>query len=463
MSTFSLTAVPSATYPNALAERSAAYQPTLPSVEAEGPIAPTEPLDVEGVASRLMTLDLTFPGQRSDHATHSLHSFPAKFPAQLPALFIEQLTRPGERVLDPMVGSGTTTVEALLAGREAIGIDLDPLAAMIAYAKSNPVSPARCAQLGRDVLRFVEGPSLNAEATEIARCYSPEALRFFDYWFEPETIAELHALSRAISQVGDPEVRIFLQVVLSSSIITKTGALTRARDLGHSRPHRDHQTRVRRSAIRTFEERLSEGIRKIVSIQNVPNRATIAVGDARALPLPANSVHLVVTSPPYASNAIDYMRVHKFSLMWLGHDPMVLRGLRARFIGTERALREVSLASDAANMALQALSRVDERRSFVVARYFADLAATLAEIYRVLVPGRAAILVLGSSTIKGVHIPAARVAAELGQAAGFRLIGMALRDILRDFRMMPVSSNSARSGIEARLHEEGVIGLIKPV
>jgi DNA modification methylase len=45
--------------------------------------------------------------------------------------------------------------------------------------------------------------------------------------------------------------------------------------------------------------------------------AFVSFGNAQQLPLQDNSVDLIVTSPPYASNAIDYMRAHKFSLVWL--------------------------------------------------------------------------------------------------------------------------------------------------
>ena len=57
-------------------------------------------------------------------------------PPQLPKLFIQELSIPGEFVLDPMAGSGTTLVEAVLSDRCGIGIDLDPLASMIAKAEA---------------------------------------------------------------------------------------------------------------------------------------------------------------------------------------------------------------------------------------------------------------------------------------------------------------------------------------
>ena len=78
--------------------------------------------------SVILSSDLDFHGAASNYASHSLHAFAAKFPPQLPRVFIEGLTEAGESVLDPMVGSGTTLVEAFLCGRKAIGLDIDPLA-----------------------------------------------------------------------------------------------------------------------------------------------------------------------------------------------------------------------------------------------------------------------------------------------------------------------------------------------
>ena len=50
----------------------------------------------------------------------------AAFPPALPAWFIKLFTNPGDVVLDPFMGSGTTLVEAVKLGRQAYGIDLKP-------------------------------------------------------------------------------------------------------------------------------------------------------------------------------------------------------------------------------------------------------------------------------------------------------------------------------------------------
>ncbi|RLC81366.1 MAG: hypothetical protein DRI61_04010, partial [Chloroflexi bacterium] len=54
---------------------------------------------IEGTRERLKYLlaaDLSFSGEPTGYASHNLHAFAAKFPPQLPRLFIKGLTRPGD-------------------------------------------------------------------------------------------------------------------------------------------------------------------------------------------------------------------------------------------------------------------------------------------------------------------------------------------------------------------------------
>lgn len=65
----------------------------------------------------LLSGNLDFHEQDSSYASHTIHPFPAKFPPQMPRTFIDSLTGKGDLVLDPMMGSGTTILEAFLSGR----------------------------------------------------------------------------------------------------------------------------------------------------------------------------------------------------------------------------------------------------------------------------------------------------------------------------------------------------------
>jgi hypothetical protein len=75
--------------------------------------------------------------QRQAHRLHEI-SYRACFKPQLPAFFIDRLTRPGDCVYDPFMGRGTTPLQAALMDRIAIGNDVNPLSAMLTRPRLNP-------------------------------------------------------------------------------------------------------------------------------------------------------------------------------------------------------------------------------------------------------------------------------------------------------------------------------------
>src|SRR4051794_1128262 len=68
--------------------------------------------------------------------THFLFRYPAKFHAPVVAELTRRFTTPGQRVLDPFVGSGTALVELAVADRVGVGVDVDPVAVAVATAKT---------------------------------------------------------------------------------------------------------------------------------------------------------------------------------------------------------------------------------------------------------------------------------------------------------------------------------------
>ena len=111
-----------------------------------------QPISSRRLLSKLLSTDLDFHGDASNYASHALHAFAAKFPPQLPRVFIEGLTQKGETVMDPMMGSGTAIVEAFLCGRRAVGFDIDPLALMICRVKTHPVDLLEATWAGKRVV-----------------------------------------------------------------------------------------------------------------------------------------------------------------------------------------------------------------------------------------------------------------------------------------------------------------------
>ena len=417
---------------------------------------------------RLATLlegELNFHGEHSGYASHDVHAFAAKFPPQLPRSFIRGLTAPGEIVLDPMMGSGTTVVEALLEGRQGIGFDLDPLALQLSRVKTMPLNLDASRGAGHEVLSAAHALLSNGESIdqELDRKFDDRTRDFVDYWFLPTTQRELMALVLAIRSVTDPSIRRFLELTFSSTIVTKSGGVSRARDLAHSRPHRV-ETKVPKNALEQFSLRLRKNL---ISISQLETNGCVALplaGDARAMPLADGTVDLIVTSPPYA-NAIDYMRAHKFSLVWLGKPIADLSELRAEYIGSERVGNSLALnvaLPDHPEKIIQQLAGCDTKKAAILRKYFIEMKVVLAETHRVLRNDSVAIFVVGTSMMRGIDVHTHSCLADIAASVGFEVVGIVQRILDRNKRMMPARfGKKTDSMIEQRMHEEYVIGLYK--
>jgi DNA modification methylase len=423
-----------------------------------------EALSTQDRLTALLEGDLDFHGQDSSYASHNFHAFAAKFPPQLPRAFIRGLSFPGDVVLDPMMGSGTTIVEALLEGRQAIGFDLDPLAYLLSRVKSTPIKSEELIKVIELVIS--EAKAFFIENRRVTRTlqkrFDERTRHFVSFWFLPETQRELMSIVLAIENVVDPNIRQFLELTFSSVVVTKSGGVSMARDLAHGRPHRV-ATKIPRNALDQFALRARKNCKCIASLNINGKPPTLNQIDARSMPLLDETVNLVITSPPYA-NAIDYMRAHKFSLVWLGRTVRELSELRATYLGAERIGRVPNSTKlpDLVETTLETLAKLDEKRSAIVRKYFIEMTQVFKEIFRVIRCDSAAVIVVGPSTMRGLNMRTHDCLVEIARTCGFIVIGSKQRALDRNKRMMPARFGAQRgSAIEQRMHEEYVIGLYK--
>ena len=102
--------------------------------------------------------------------THGFYKYPARFSPAFAAAAIQAFTKPDDLVLDPHVGGGTTLVEALVARRHAIGVDINSLAEFVSTVKTTVYSEAELERLGAWSRRV-------ADAIHIRK----SSIRFADY------------------------------------------------------------------------------------------------------------------------------------------------------------------------------------------------------------------------------------------------------------------------------------------
>jgi DNA modification methylase len=369
--------------------------------------------------------DLDFSSAGHIYATHGLHAFAARCPPPLVDWAITRYTSPGDLVLDPMTGSGTTLVEACLLGRATMGAEIDPLARLLAKAKATPVDPEALDTAGANIARLLGQGALDDS-------WRPDLLGW-DRWFRLDVAQDLSRLRDAIHRdEGGQNLRDLLWVAFSSLIVART-SVANAYDLVHSRHHyRAWETSP--DVPRRFADRLKGMRRMMVDYRTrlVDTHGTIDVkvamvgNDARSLALDAGSVDLVFTSPPYCS-ALDYTRAHMFAVAWmadvLGIDVGEYRRLGRSYVGSERApLTEASKEQPLPPALGQAsvdevvhMLRGDNERAWIVYRYFRDMLAVISECVRVVRPGGRVVLVVCPSNIRKVRIATHEIFTDLAR------------------------------------------------
>lgn len=395
----------------------------------------------------------------------AIHPFPARM---APGIALDALGGAAPlRVLDPMAGSGTVLAVARAKGHRAFGMDLDPLAVLLASVWTRTIDAELVNEKAIEVLGRARA---TFEHLPLGQAYpvgsDAETRKFIRYWFDCYARRQLAALSFAISRVHDRKIRDVLWCGFSRLIITKSAGASLAMDLSHSRPHREFVT----APVKPFN-RFIEAVETVVS--NCPQSGTklvgpaavVKLGDARKLDIAKGSIDLVLTSPPYL-NAIDYMRCSKFSLVWMGYTIGSLRQIRGECVGAE-ASSELALATPWVKSLIKQLKltpKLSDRKSALLARYVWDMGTALAEASRVLKAGGRAVYVVGDSTVGGTFIRNSAIVDAVARENGLTLDSRHSRTLPANRRYMPPPKRGATSSsIECRMRREVVLAFSKPV
>jgi DNA modification methylase len=390
------------------------------------------------------------------------HPFPARMPVSVAEHLIMEVTTSEAVILDPMVGSGTSLIAARRLGRRALGFDRDPLAVLLARTATGVFDSRRLERLGARILNHAhEGvSSRSVRLSQMRGRMLGEDLRFIDYWFPSRAQEQLCALASAIEKEAHGSEKDFAWVVFSSLIIAKSASASLALDLPRSRPHkRSDETVV--FPFDAWSRRFRTVLARLPFKDGQQAAATwVRRGDARQLPVDDRTVDLVLTSPPYL-NAIDYLRAHRFSLVWMGHSLAGLRELRGTMVGTERGLWSLDGLPSGLEDRLGAIFYEARERAHR-RRYLSDLAKVLAECSRVLRPGGLVLLTVGPTIISSRRTDAAKIVGALGESVGLRMVGSVVRHLkAAHLSLPPPRSAPAGNPLSYRMRREVIVALRK--
>lgn len=373
--------------------------------------------------------------------THGFHKYPAKFFPELPRWAIQRYSRPGDLVLDPFAGSGTVNVECVLSERPSVAVDIDPFARLLTRVKTTPLRERQLLAAHQQILaRLKEAQQLPAEVLRAAVPPFP----YQDTWFRPYALAELGAIRMAIAGTRG-EVQDFFRICLSSIVRAVSNADNNCtRTVVRERLNKRVPPGL---AYRLFERVTEINVQRMCEFARVcPPGVPVdirAQDDARALSLADESVAFAVTSPPYI-NAVDYPRTHQLEtyLLDVVSGGENLAAAKRGHVGTEvvRAAEYRELHRHdvpALDRQLEDLYEVDPRRSYIVYRYFEDMAANFREMRRVLRPGARYVVVVGNNLIRDRVVPTHAYLMAIAEEVGFAVETYFASDVIRHFIKVP--------------------------
>lgn len=420
----------------------------------------------------LFTKEIPLPNRRVlRYGPHGIHEYRGKFFPQLVRALINMAGVKERGVVgDPMCGSGTTLVEAILSSCQALGLDTNPLSVLMARTK--------CALLAANPRQIEE--SYSAVRNGLLKCSSVGSVkrRYFSSlpvtdqkylrsWFSDRVLLGLDHIQAVVSTVSYPIIRDLMVLALSN--IIREVSWQKDDDLRVRKEIREDDESI--EPIDTFLAELQHSVRMLLTFlhqnQNVVvGKHDVLEGDAREATKVwgkwIGKIDAIITSPPYAM-ALPYLDTDRLSLCYLGLLPRNLHRQRDRaMIGN----REVSdkekrqywetfqnskfeLPTSIVRLVEQVYKlnsnfQVGFRRRnlpSLLAKYFLDMRRVLLEAKRLLKRGGHAFFVVGDNhTIAGgarVEIHTTEFLAEIAASVGFEVrekISMEMlvpRDIFR--------------------------------
>lgn len=238
-------------------------------------------------------------------ATHRFYRYPARFSPQFARGVIEALSEPGDLVLDPFVGGGTTAVEALRSNRRCIGSDINELALFVSKVKTTV--------LNLDELRFLQSWfGQFEESLTIAHSFaghdSWREKGYFRHLETPETWRHKNLIQSALTQIEKLHTKRlsdFMRCVVLRSMQLSLDGRRNVMTIEQVRAKITDHFHEMVNDMTALAEELSQG--EVSSTPSILKCNATNLHQTQAI-TDAGAPKLVLTSPPYPGLHVLYHR-----------------------------------------------------------------------------------------------------------------------------------------------------------
>lgn len=362
--------------------------------------------------------------EQKESKMHRIHAYPAKFPAFITTKAIEYAEQKGKEiklVADIFCGCGTSAFEATRNGKDFWGCDINPVATLIAKAKSNTYLDEKVDDYYENILLLNEKINISHEELENVN----ERIK---YWFKDEQIIDLLKLRKSINEVIPKNSKYLNFFLTAFSNILKPTSVWLTKSI---KPQVD-PNKIPTNVLNAFK--IQFNIMKNANIENpvkLKNKVKIDTINFLTKEIDNPFADLIVSSPPYVTS-YEYADLHQLSSLWLDYSSDYKK-LREGSIGSlyhnTDFLSDIKMLNTTGEKTVMQLFNFDKRKAKSAAKYFVDIQKSVSKSYELLNPGGIALYVIGNTEYKSVRINNAQHLIESMMDSGFKDIEITKRKI----------------------------------
>ena len=373
--------------------------------------------------------------------THGFHKYPAKFIPHIPKWAITKYLNgnKNKNILDPFCGSGTTLVEGVLAGYNTIGVDIDPLSAMISKVKTTRLEENELKNISEWLVKELD--------TKKKGIFKPDC-ETIKHWFTKEAISKLSIIRTLIDQIpekfGDnkkvKDIQDLLLICFSSIIRKVSNADDESQKTYVSHTKIKEPKEVNSLFLSQLDLFVDRVIKFALTTSSKTKSKIIISSSADSLEKKLNGkkIDLAVTSPPYIK-AIDYIYNQMVELFWIGdlfqmQTQTKQNEKKTHYIGNKQ-ISKVEFKNYTPYNTILSIEKLDEKlkevydtdkknghkHSYVAFKYFAEMEKHFLEMSKCLTTGTHYVLVVGASNVSDVFFDTASFLSEIAERNGFRI------------------------------------------
>lgn len=375
--------------------------------------------------------DWTFNKAQTRRLTHCFHDYPARMIPQVAGKLLEMFGDGAKTLFDPYCGTGTSLVEGTIRGMKTIGTDINPLARLIAEAKTSTFNTeSTLAEMHKFRKWTFKHRETNGEL-ELPGIGNAE------FWFKPPVAEKLGHIKKFINSIKDGKIRLFFQVAFSETV--RESSNTRNGEFKLYRYDAEKLAEFNPDVFEIMTSKLRRNIKGATEFsaklkQSGNGQSSHVYGFDTCVGIPDDacareSVDIVVTSPPYgdSSTTVAYGQYSRLSAAWL--DLEEAARIDRNLMGGKKATGTKTFPCERLNEAIGQISNTDEKRALFVSAFYKDLQGSIANVGETIKPNGYACYVVGNRKVKGVTLPTDDAVKSFFEESGFEHVKTFTRDI----------------------------------